>query len=164
MFEQVGWPVIKWIVTIGAVFALCTSLLGAMFPLPRILYAMSNDGLLFRGLSRVNDWSHTPVNATMLSGLLAGIMATIFDLQQLIDMMSIGTLLAYTIVAVCVLILRYEQDSDYIYPSVRADKNPSAPAMGVIRNLAHVFNLNMIKHPTEFSANITKLSIVFFSK
>lgn len=72
MFDQVGWPVIKWIVTVGAVFALCTSLLGAMFPLPRILYAMSNDGLLFKIFAKVHPKSQTPIISTMCAGLLTG--------------------------------------------------------------------------------------------
>lgn len=43
-----------------------------MFPLPRILYAMANDGLLFRFLAKINARTKTPVLATLLSGLLAG--------------------------------------------------------------------------------------------
>lgn len=72
MFDQLGWTAIKWIVTTGAVFALCTSLLGAMFPLPRIIYAMANDGLIFKFLAKVNAKTQTPLIATILSGLLAG--------------------------------------------------------------------------------------------
>ncbi len=53
-FHQVGWPFIGWVVSIGALFGLSTSLLGAMFPLPRVLYAMSSDGLIFRWLSVVH--------------------------------------------------------------------------------------------------------------
>lgn len=101
-----GWTGIKWVVTIGAIFALCTSLLGAMFPLPRVLYAMGKDGLIFKSLAKINTRTQTPIAATILSGILSGFMAMIFNLQQLVDMMSIGTLLAYTIVAICVLILR----------------------------------------------------------
>lgn len=71
-FGESGMPVIKWIVTIGAIFALCTSLLGAMFPLPRVLYAMGMDGVLFRPLSNIHKRTKTPVLATILSGLFTG--------------------------------------------------------------------------------------------
>lgn len=72
VFNQVGWITIKWIVTSGAVFALCTSLLGAMFPLPRIIYAMANDGIVFKKLGSIHPWTQTPLIATILSGLLSG--------------------------------------------------------------------------------------------
>lgn len=65
-------PAIKWIVTVGAVFALCTSLLGAMFPLPRVLYAMGSDGVLFKPLAKIHTRTKTPILATILSGLLSG--------------------------------------------------------------------------------------------
>jgi amino acid transporter len=45
---------VGWVVSIGALFGLSTSLLGAMFPLPRVLYAMSTDGLIFRWLSAIH--------------------------------------------------------------------------------------------------------------
>ena len=72
-FDQVGWVTIKWIVTSGAVFALCTSLLGAMFPLPRVLYAMAQDGILFKPLGIINSYTQTPLLATALSGIFAGL-------------------------------------------------------------------------------------------
>jgi amino acid transporter len=59
-------------VNIGAVFALCTSLLGAMFPLPRVLYAMANDGIIFKFLAIIHPRTMTPVLGTIISGLLTG--------------------------------------------------------------------------------------------
>ena len=106
-FHAVGWNFVGTVVTIGALFGLSTSLLGAMFPLPRVLYAMASDGLIPRFLSSVNQSTQTPLVATVLSGLLSGLMATVFDLKHLVDMMSIGTLMAYTIVAACVILLRF---------------------------------------------------------
>lgn len=95
-----------------------------MFPLPRIIYAMANDALIFRFLGAINSRFKTPVVGTILAAILTGIslqsiftsnkmllyfiglMSALFNLKQLVNMMSIGTLLAYTLVAVCVIILR----------------------------------------------------------
>ncbi|EFA09380.2 High affinity cationic amino acid transporter 1-like Protein [Tribolium castaneum] len=119
-FEMVGMSWAKWVVTIGGLFALCASLFGAMFPLPRIIYAMANDSLVFRFLGRVSSRFKTPVAGTLVAGVLTGLMAALFDVSQLINMMSIGTLMAYTIVAASVLLLRYEIDKGDIYEPLRA--------------------------------------------
>ncbi|CAH2981062.1 unnamed protein product [Chilo suppressalis] len=156
VFTETGMPVIKWIVTVGAIFALCTSLLGAMFPLPRVLYAMGTDGVLFRPLSAINKRTKTPLLATFFSGLLSAIMAAIFNLNQLIDMMSIGTLLAYTIVATSILILRYEEVQT---PPHNGNKPLPETPYSVARQ---AFNLLGLKEPTQLSANIAKVTICVF--
>ena len=53
-FHAVGWNFAGTVVSVGALFGLSTSLLGAMFPLPRVIYAMASDGLVYRWLADVS--------------------------------------------------------------------------------------------------------------
>lgn len=82
VFDYYGWTVAKYIVTIGATFGLCASLMGAMFPLPRIVYAMSNDGLIFEWMGRIHPRFKTPLLGTIFVGVLTGLLAAIFNLSQ----------------------------------------------------------------------------------
>ncbi|XP_055705614.1 high affinity cationic amino acid transporter 1-like [Phlebotomus papatasi] len=152
VFDAIGYVEIKWVVTIGANFALSTALLGAMFPLPRILYSMASDGILYKFLQHVYPRTKTPVKATMVSGILAAILGAIFNLHQLIDMMSIGTLLAYTIVAICVLVLRY-QDENMCENSIDQHSNL----------ISRTFNTKGVKKPNPSTSSISKNGIILFS-
>lgn len=49
-----------------------SSLLGSMFPMPRVIYAMAEDGLLFRVLAHIHNDTRTPIVATVVSGVIAG--------------------------------------------------------------------------------------------
>uniref|UniRef100_A0A182LUQ8 Cationic amino acid transporter C-terminal domain-containing protein n=1 Tax=Anopheles culicifacies TaxID=139723 RepID=A0A182LUQ8_9DIPT len=153
LFDYLGWQEIKWIVSIGAIFSLCTNSLGAMFPLPRVLYAMSSDGIIFKQLRTVHPKTKTPLLATILSGIFSGTMAMLFNLHQLIDMMSIGTLLAYTIVAVSVLVLRYEQNTNFIVST-------QTKSSTVVKQL---FNLTCLTVPSSLSSDIVKVCVLIYA-
>uniref|UniRef100_K1QPE4 High affinity cationic amino acid transporter 1 n=1 Tax=Magallana gigas TaxID=29159 RepID=K1QPE4_MAGGI len=153
VFSQVGWDVARYIIAVGAVCGLSTSLLGAMFPLPRVIYAMASDGLLFQFLGTVSERFKTPVAGTLLSGLFAGFMAMMFDLKELVDMMSIGTLLAYTLVAVSVLLLRYRVNS---FNQYRADDGDSLILNDTssVGYLQQMFN-HKLRTPTHLSETVS---------
>ncbi|XP_054166587.1 cationic amino acid transporter 2-like [Oppia nitens] len=109
VFNKVGYPFAQYILTIGAMAGLYSSLMGTMYPLTRILYAMGSDRMIFGFFSKVNGKLKTPHWATLFAGIFSGFMAAMFDFQELADMMSIGTLLAYALVSISVLILRYQR-------------------------------------------------------
>ncbi|XP_037094724.1 probable cationic amino acid transporter [Pollicipes pollicipes] len=108
MFGQVSAPRCQLVVAIGALAGLTVSMFGSMFSLPRIVYAMAKDGLIYQAFGEVWPVTNTPALATALFGVLAAMAALLIRLEVLVEMMSIGTLLAYTLVSTCVLILRYQ--------------------------------------------------------
>lgn len=134
------------------------SLLGTMFPMPRMLYAMAGDGLLFDHFARINSYTKTMVFATIVSGGVSGIMAALFELEQLVNMMSIGTLLAYSIVALCVLLLRYRDPKPILYepkPITAESRSPS-------QYLGSLFNLNRHNCPDKETTSISESAIFAF--
>ncbi|TMW50794.1 hypothetical protein DOY81_004123 [Sarcophaga bullata] len=162
VFSIYGWTAAKYIVSIGAICAMCTSLMGSMFPLPRIVYAMANDGLLFKFMGEINSKHKTPLNSTLLTGLLTGAFAAIFNLKQLMNMMSIGTFLAYSMVAACVLILRYEsgdrRDSRHIANGrVLSDYNDTNSSL-----LKMLFNTTRSIVPTKKTSRTVTIMICIY--
>ncbi|CAH0716502.1 unnamed protein product, partial [Brenthis ino] len=112
MFSYVHAPTCKYIVALGALAGLTVSMFGSMFPMPRVVYAMAQDGLIFRQLAAVSETSGTPALATICGGIAAAMVSLLIQLEVLVEMMSIGTLLAYTLVSTCVLVLRYQPHSN----------------------------------------------------
>jgi cationic amino acid transporter 1 len=116
-FAKHGMHWAMYLVTSGAVLALCSTLMGSILPQPRILMAMARDGLLPSFFCDVNKKTQVPVKSTIVTGICAATLAFFMDVSQLAGMVSVGTLLAFTIVAVSILILRYVPPDEVPLPS-----------------------------------------------
>ncbi|VDO24887.1 unnamed protein product [Haemonchus placei] len=107
-FSVKGATVSRYIITVGALAGMFNNLLSGLFSLPRYVYAMADDGLLFVFLATISRFTKVPLNAIFVFTILNAAIALIFDLETLVEFLSIGTLSAYSMVSVCVLILRHQ--------------------------------------------------------
>lgn len=123
--EGLAWlsPFIK----LGAIAGLSSVILVMMLGQARIYYAIAKDGLLPPVLSKIHHKKGIPHRATMFAGLATAIIAGLFPLSVLGELVSLGTLLAFTIVCVAILILRKTQ------PDLkRPFKTPCMPFVPII--------------------------------
>jgi APA family basic amino acid/polyamine antiporter len=95
-------PLIK----IGAIAGLSSVILVMLLGQPRIFFTMANDGLLPRSFSKVHPKFRTPYVTTIVTGIVACFIAGLLPINILSELVSIGTLLAFTIVCISVIILR----------------------------------------------------------
>ncbi|XP_039683984.1 cationic amino acid transporter 2, vacuolar isoform X2 [Medicago truncatula] len=106
-FSDHGMQWAAYIINAGACTALISALMGGILPQPRILMAMARDGLLPPFFCDINKHTLVPVKGTIITGLAAAVLAFSMEVSDLAGMVSVGTLLAFTMVAISVLILRY---------------------------------------------------------
>lgn len=106
VLRQIGFGAIGNMLGYAAILALPSVILVLLFAQTRIFFVMSRDGLLPEGLSRVHPKWKTPYIVTAITGVLVGIGAAFFPVGQLADIANAGTLYAFLMVAVAVMILR----------------------------------------------------------
>jgi APA family basic amino acid/polyamine antiporter len=103
-------PELSWLsgwIKLGAIAGMTSVMLVMMLGQPRIFYAMSQDGLLPPLFRKVHRTHRTPYVGTLVTGTLAALIGGLFPVTILGELVSIGTLLAFTTVCIGVLVLRY---------------------------------------------------------
>jgi len=105
-FEVAGLTNFSWIIALGAVVSMSAVLLVFQYGQPRIFFAMARDGLLPRFAARLHKKYRTPHIATIVTGLLVALGALVADDAATYDLTNIGTLFAFALVCIGVLVLR----------------------------------------------------------
>ncbi|XP_033097884.1 cationic amino acid transporter 4-like [Anneissia japonica] len=106
--KTIGYKWAEILVGIGTLIGMTSSILGSLFALPRSVYAMANEGLIFPCFALISKRTKIPIISTFVFGGLAALLALLFELSALVEFLSIGTLMAYAIVAAAVIIIRYQ--------------------------------------------------------
>jgi APA family basic amino acid/polyamine antiporter len=106
--EVAGLTTASWIVAAGAVVSLTAVLLVFQYGQPRIFFAMARDGLLPRWAAKIHPKYRTPHITTVVTGLVVALGSLVLDENEIYDLTNIGTLSAFAIVCIGVLVLRYK--------------------------------------------------------
>jgi APA family basic amino acid/polyamine antiporter len=128
------------IITFGALAGLTSVMLVMLLGQSRVLYAMANDGLLPRKFfASIHPKFRTPWKGTILAGMLAAIVGSVTPIEIIGDMVNIGTLLAFVIVCIAIMVLR-RKDPNRPRP-FRTPLVPLVPILGIGFNLYMMYTL-----------------------
>jgi APA family basic amino acid/polyamine antiporter len=133
-FRSVGRPGFATVISFGALAGLTTVMMILLIGQSRVFFAMSRDRLLPPAFSRVSPRTGTPVRVTVTIGIVVAVIAAFVPLSTLAELVNIGTLFAFVLVAIGVLILRRTR------PDLpRAFRTPFVPVLPIVSVLASFY-------------------------
>jgi APA family basic amino acid/polyamine antiporter len=132
----------SYLVSAGAVAGITSVLLVMLMSQPRIFFAMSRDGLLPKGVSKVHPKFGTPYITTIITCVIVAIVAGLTQIQVVGEMTSIGTLFAFVVVSAAVLVLRYQRPD--AHRPFKVPGGPVFPILGILSCLWLMLSLPVI--------------------
>jgi APA family basic amino acid/polyamine antiporter len=133
-FRSVGHPGFATVVSVGALVGLTSVMLILMLGQSRVFFAMSRDRLLPPMFSQISPRFGTPLRTSILTGVVVALISTFVPLSELAELVNIGTLFAFVLVAIGVLVLRRTR------PDLeRAFRCPGVPVVPVLAVLACIY-------------------------
>jgi len=139
-FTRYGLKAAVLFISFGAVAGITSVLLVLMLSQPRVFFAMARDGLLpYSFFGTVHPRFRTPHKATLLTGFFVAVVAALFPIHALAEMVNIGTLFAFVVVCLAVWIMRYT--NPHQHRPFRCPLVPVVPALGVLFNFGLMLSL-----------------------
>ncbi|MEU4405272.1 amino acid permease [Streptosporangium sp. NPDC023963] len=138
-FKAVGQTWAASLISIGALAGLTTVVMILMMGMSRVMFAMCRDNLLPRGLAKVHPKYRTPYLITVMMGLVVAALAGLVPLSTIAELVNIGTLFAFVVVSIAVIILRRTRPD--LPRSFRTPLVPLVPVLSVLACLYLMLNL-----------------------
>jgi APA family basic amino acid/polyamine antiporter len=132
-FASVGLPALGAIIAVGAILGILTVLFTFLMGASRVGYSMSRDGLLPKRFSGTHPTRRVPTRMTWILGGAAAIIAGFLPIGEAAELTNIGILLAFVVVCVAVIVLRYRRPD--LPRAFRSPGMPVVPAIGVVFSL-----------------------------
>ncbi|MGA8088144.1 MAG: amino acid permease [Terracidiphilus sp.] len=134
----VGWAVV--LIDLGAIAGLASVMMVMMLGQSRVLYTMSRDGLLPKWVGQLHPKFCTPYKTSIIVGIFAATLAAFFPITLLGELVSLGTLLAFSIVSIGILVMRAKHPE--MPRPFRTPLVPLVPILGVVVSLSLMLSLD----------------------
>ena len=138
---EIGAPWGVFLIDIGAIAGLASVMLVMLLGQSRVLYTMAHDGLLWKWVGRIHPHFRTPYLTSIVVGVFVAFLAAFFNIVFLAKLVSLGTLLAFTIVCLGVCIMRATHPE--IPRPFRTPWVPVVPILGMLISLALMLSLDL---------------------